>query len=160
MANHIAILDDSLHIFARLAIDGDVTRLNGILVIISRSISELRCENVKKLSVTPSLLAESIVCKVVGGNSAQASREVVWPRPRVAWGDRDSWRRCRRGVRVCEREVIDAACGQGHAGRWVCSSPGQIGEDARRIRQRESRSGLKFGCVVCGLCVKMEINYL
>lgn len=84
MANHIAILDNSMNIFARLTVDGDVARLDRILVIFARTISELRCENVKKLSITPSLLAEGIVCVVVRGNSAQAFRNVVWPRPRVA----------------------------------------------------------------------------
>jgi hypothetical protein len=84
MADHIAILDNPMYIFARLTIDRDVTRLDRILVIFARTISELRCENVKKLSITPSLLAEGIVCVVVGGNSAQAFRHVVWSRPRVA----------------------------------------------------------------------------
>jgi hypothetical protein len=74
MSNHISVLDNPVHVFTRLAIDRDLTRLNGMLVVFSCTVSKFRCENIENFSTTPSLFAEGVVREVVWGNSAQAFR--------------------------------------------------------------------------------------
>lgn len=74
MGKHISVLDDRMNIFTWLAVDRELSCLNGMLVVFSGAITEFCCENLKNFSTPPSLFAESVVGEVVGCNSAQTFR--------------------------------------------------------------------------------------
>ena len=132
MTNDVSIFDNSKHVFAWLAIDHNLAALNSASVVFSRAVTKLGRKDVQDLAPSPALLAESVVCEVVGRDTAKTVREVVRARPGVTGRYCNSWREWRRRVGASEREwmrLVGGGC-HSHARGWVTANPGQVGKDS------------------------------
>ena len=72
VADDIAVLDNGMHVLARLAVDDDLPSLNRGAVVLAGPVAELGSEDVEDLASTPALLAERVVGEMIGGNTAKA----------------------------------------------------------------------------------------
>jgi hypothetical protein len=72
VADDIAVLDNGMHVLARLAVDDDLPSLDGGAVVLAGPVAELGSEDIEDLASTPALLAERVVGEMIRGNAAKA----------------------------------------------------------------------------------------